>query len=410
MMAAAQPFLSGAISKTVNLPSNATVEDIMNTYIEGWKLGLKAIAIYRDGSKRSAPLSATTRKSTAAHGAFAVRRCRGRAQRQTNSKNASSSSKRKSSSSAQAVRPAGAAAACPTRASLNAQVRHRRPRRLPHRRHVYEDGSPAKSSSRCKRKAAPSAASWTPSATLTSMSLQYGVPLESLVRKNCALPALRAERLHQEPRHPQRERALPIMFSAGSPASLSRATRRPPPRIPGAARPADERASTEMEKKAAQPPRGRIFRAPEKKDVIDVVSNKISSENGIRRSTPRPSTHADRRERGARHRCSWTSPARTAGATRSSAPAPADAAPSAAPARDAASLHLSRNHPMSDKDKTQIRDEGSGPVLADLTSWRSGRARLSPIKLHAASSREDAASHFSASACPARGRRHLIAA
>jgi ribonucleoside-diphosphate reductase alpha chain len=57
MMAAAQPFLSGAISKTVNLPNNATVEDIMQTYVEGWKLGLKAIAIYRDGSKRSAPLN-----------------------------------------------------------------------------------------------------------------------------------------------------------------------------------------------------------------------------------------------------------------------------------------------------------------------------------------------------------------
>jgi ribonucleoside-diphosphate reductase alpha chain len=57
MMAAAQPFISGAISKTVNMPESATVEDIMTTYIEGWKLGLKAIAIYRDGSKRSAPLS-----------------------------------------------------------------------------------------------------------------------------------------------------------------------------------------------------------------------------------------------------------------------------------------------------------------------------------------------------------------
>ncbi len=57
MMAATQPFLSGAISKTVNLPESATVEDIMETYIEGWKLGLKAIAIYRDGSKRSAPLN-----------------------------------------------------------------------------------------------------------------------------------------------------------------------------------------------------------------------------------------------------------------------------------------------------------------------------------------------------------------
>lgn len=56
MMAAAQPFLSGAISKTVNVPETATVEEIMNTYIEGWKLGLKAIAIYRDGSKRSQPV------------------------------------------------------------------------------------------------------------------------------------------------------------------------------------------------------------------------------------------------------------------------------------------------------------------------------------------------------------------
>ncbi|MCF7732885.1 MAG: vitamin B12-dependent ribonucleotide reductase [Akkermansiaceae bacterium] len=61
MMAAAQPFLSGAISKTVNLPENASVEDIMQTYTEAWQLGLKAVAIYRDGSKRSAPLN--TRKT-----------------------------------------------------------------------------------------------------------------------------------------------------------------------------------------------------------------------------------------------------------------------------------------------------------------------------------------------------------
>ena len=62
MMAAAQPFLSGAISKTVNLPKDATVDDIMNTYVEGWQLGLKAIAIYRDGSKGSAPI-ATDKKT-----------------------------------------------------------------------------------------------------------------------------------------------------------------------------------------------------------------------------------------------------------------------------------------------------------------------------------------------------------
>ncbi|WP_390620487.1 vitamin B12-dependent ribonucleotide reductase [Polystyrenella longa] len=57
MMAAAQPFLSGAISKTVNMPSNSTVEDVKDAYLEGWKLGLKALAIYRDGSKQSQPLA-----------------------------------------------------------------------------------------------------------------------------------------------------------------------------------------------------------------------------------------------------------------------------------------------------------------------------------------------------------------
>jgi ribonucleoside-diphosphate reductase alpha chain len=57
MMAAAQPFLSGAISKTVNMPKDSTVEDIANAYFWGWELGLKAIAIYRDGSKQSQPLS-----------------------------------------------------------------------------------------------------------------------------------------------------------------------------------------------------------------------------------------------------------------------------------------------------------------------------------------------------------------
>ena len=59
MMAAAQPFLSGAISKTVNLPNDATVEDVEQIYFEGWKLGLKAIALYRDGCKLSQPLQTT---------------------------------------------------------------------------------------------------------------------------------------------------------------------------------------------------------------------------------------------------------------------------------------------------------------------------------------------------------------
>ncbi len=57
MMGAVQPFLSGAISKTVNLPADATVQDIEAAYIEGWRLGLKALAVYRDGSKRTQPLN-----------------------------------------------------------------------------------------------------------------------------------------------------------------------------------------------------------------------------------------------------------------------------------------------------------------------------------------------------------------
>ncbi len=56
MMAAVQPFISGAISKTVNLPEAATVEDVAETYMQAWRLGLKAVAIYRDGSKKAQPL------------------------------------------------------------------------------------------------------------------------------------------------------------------------------------------------------------------------------------------------------------------------------------------------------------------------------------------------------------------
>jgi ribonucleoside-diphosphate reductase alpha chain len=68
MMAATQPFLSGAISKTVNMPHEATIDEIMEVYVEGWRLGLKAVAIYRDGSKRTQPLNTAqiTKKEKAA--------------------------------------------------------------------------------------------------------------------------------------------------------------------------------------------------------------------------------------------------------------------------------------------------------------------------------------------------------
>jgi ribonucleoside-diphosphate reductase alpha chain len=73
MMAAAQPFLSGAISKTINMPEESTVEDVMQAYIESWKLGVKAVAIYRDNSKGSQPLSAAgDKKDTAQQGQIAA--------------------------------------------------------------------------------------------------------------------------------------------------------------------------------------------------------------------------------------------------------------------------------------------------------------------------------------------------
>jgi ribonucleoside-diphosphate reductase alpha chain len=64
MMGAVQPFLSGAISKTVNLPNECTVEDIEDAYIQAWKMGLKAIAVYRDGCKRTQPLSTNLKQAT----------------------------------------------------------------------------------------------------------------------------------------------------------------------------------------------------------------------------------------------------------------------------------------------------------------------------------------------------------
>jgi ribonucleoside-diphosphate reductase alpha chain len=65
MMGATQPFISGAISKTVNVPKEATVDEIMQAYVQSWKLGAKAISIYRDGSKRTQPLN-TSKDKTAA--------------------------------------------------------------------------------------------------------------------------------------------------------------------------------------------------------------------------------------------------------------------------------------------------------------------------------------------------------
>jgi ribonucleoside-diphosphate reductase alpha chain len=76
MMGAVQPFISGAISKTINMPTDATVEEIMHAYTESWKLGLKAVAIYRDGSKRTQPLNTAKDKDEAKAGTLESKEAR----------------------------------------------------------------------------------------------------------------------------------------------------------------------------------------------------------------------------------------------------------------------------------------------------------------------------------------------
>ncbi len=155
MMAAVQPFVSGAISKTVNLPNDATVEDVADIYKLGWRLGLKAIAIYRDGSKRTQPLSTTDT----------------------------------SSSSASSASGTAADAATPVR------------RRLPDDRAalthkfsvggqegyitvgLYEDGSPGEVFVKMSKQGSTVSGLMDSVAIAWSMALQHGVPVESLIAK-----------------------------------------------------------------------------------------------------------------------------------------------------------------------------------------------------------------------------------
>jgi ribonucleoside-diphosphate reductase alpha chain len=180
MMAAAQPFLSGAISKTVNMPESATVEDIMNTYVEGWRLGLKSIAIYREGSKRSAPLN--TRKTrdmgatTDGDGALDVTVER------------DDFEKRILDLEDELAR---------MRVEVDKPVRHRMPdtrMSLTHRFEIaghegyitvglYEDHQPGELFITMSKEGSTIGGLMDTVGTLTSIALQYGVPLESLVKK-----------------------------------------------------------------------------------------------------------------------------------------------------------------------------------------------------------------------------------
>ena len=180
MMAAAQPFLSGAISKTVNLPEAATVDDIMNTYVEGWRLGLKSIAIYRDGSKRSAPLNTRKTKHMGAVEDADV---------------ALDVTVERDEFEKRILELEEELAM--VRSRLDQPIRHRMPdtrMSLTHRFEIaghegyitvglYEDGQPGELFITMSKEGSTIGGLMDTVGTLTSIALQYGVPLESLAKK-----------------------------------------------------------------------------------------------------------------------------------------------------------------------------------------------------------------------------------
>jgi ribonucleoside-diphosphate reductase alpha chain len=149
MMGAVQPFLSGAISKTVNLPEDATVEDVTQAYVEGWKLGLKALAVYRDGSKRTQPLNAG-RDSGKVVSLDAVRPVRHKLDDERN-----------------AVTHKFSIAGHEGYLTVG----------------LYEDGKPGEIFLRMAKEGSTVSGLMDTIATMTSIALQYGVPLKALVDK-----------------------------------------------------------------------------------------------------------------------------------------------------------------------------------------------------------------------------------
>ncbi len=284
MMAAAQPFLSGAISKTVNLPEKATVEEIMNTYIEGWKLGLKAIAIYRDSSKRSAPLN--TRKT-------------------------------KDMGGMQDSAIAGAAVDQETLAQriveLDREITHLRgqvdqPTRhrmsdtrmsLTHKFEIaghegyitvglYDDGQPGELFIQMSKEGSTIGGLMDTVATLTSMALQYGVPLESLVKK-FAYQRFEPSGFTKNPDIRNASsitdyvfRWLGCQFIKGYKEATS--PNRTHPELP-------MKEIADMEKKAVNRPVSDLSRTGEK-ELLDVITNHAPNEGSP--SNGKGRTHAER--------------------------------------------------------------------------------------------------------------------
>jgi len=166
VMSAAQPFISGAISKTVNVPNNCTADEIRNVYIEAWRMGLKCVAIYRDGSKMSQPLN-TAKQAT--EEAETLKQTVAKLQTEIDS----------------------------LRALIGQPVRRRMADTRTSITHkfdiaghegyftvgLYDDGTPGEMFITMSKEGSTIGGLMDTIATLTSVSLQYGVPLQDLVRK-----------------------------------------------------------------------------------------------------------------------------------------------------------------------------------------------------------------------------------
>jgi ribonucleoside-diphosphate reductase alpha chain len=173
MMAAAQPFISGAISKTVNMPSACTVEEIRDTYIQAWKMGLKCVAIYRDGSKRSQPLN--TKKTNEGGD-------------KTSSPENSALENRIKELETEVVKLRGEAGK-PLRRRLT-DTRTAVTHKFDIAGHegyltvgLFDDRQPGELFITMAKEGSTIGGLMDSIGTLTSMALQYGVPLEALVRK-----------------------------------------------------------------------------------------------------------------------------------------------------------------------------------------------------------------------------------
>jgi ribonucleoside-diphosphate reductase alpha chain len=184
MMAAAQPFISGAISKTVNLPNHANVDDIAEAYTESWRLGLKAVAIYRDGSKGGQPLNVSSADGKSA------RKIEGAGASQPNSAvNAAENQKQ--------LEAALAAALAQDQDAPPRAIRHRLPDERVSITHkfsigghegyinvgLYKNGQPGEIFIRMAKEGSTVSGLMDCFATATSIALQHGVPLKLLCEK-----------------------------------------------------------------------------------------------------------------------------------------------------------------------------------------------------------------------------------